>query len=46
MNEQNAKQSTQDISQHIYNIEDTEILLLSEEEGGTKPEYTLTYYYW
>jgi len=45
MNEQNAKQSTQGISQLIYNIVDTEILLLSEGKKGTNPEYTLTYYY-
>lgn len=32
MNEQNANQSTQGISHHIYSIDDTEILLLSEGE--------------
>lgn len=40
MNEQNAQHSTPDISQHIYSLKDTEILLLSEGEKGIKPEYT------
>lgn len=35
--------STQNTSQHVYSIEDTEILLLSEEQKGTKPEYNLTH---
>lgn len=40
------QKSTQDISQHVYSIEDTEILLLSEELKWTKPEYNLTHHYW
>lgn len=36
----NRMHSTPDISQHIYSLKDTEILLLSEGEKGIKPECT------